>query len=221
MQNLKKNLLAALEENNSDAVVLLAGRDKKVLSQLVRIAYDKETLAGWRAIRAIGLAARELVLTDYDYLREMVRKLLWSLSDESGGIGWSAPEIMGEIVSSNPARFQDIVPLIAEVYTIEERIFRPGVLYALVRIASVDPDVVMPHKDIVFHGLVDDNALARIYSLELLQKLKGNFTVLELAAAKDLVEKLRSDKAEAWVYKDSGFANVQVREAAASVHVVL
>jgi hypothetical protein len=57
----------------------------------------------------------------------------WSLSDESGGIGWSAPELIGEIVCADPRRFADIVPLIADVYAIEEDVFRPGVLYAFSR----------------------------------------------------------------------------------------
>ena len=51
---LKKNILSALGANDLDAVVSLAASDRKVLSRLVRLAYDKETLVGWRAIKAIG-----------------------------------------------------------------------------------------------------------------------------------------------------------------------
>src|SRR5512147_1025466 len=101
-QTLKKTILHALESNELGAIASLAEKDRKVLSQLVRLAYDKETLVGWRAIRAVGLAARALVKTDREFLRDTCRKLLWSLSDESGGIGWSAPEMLGEIVSSDP-----------------------------------------------------------------------------------------------------------------------
>ena len=126
MLELKKNIIHALESNNLQNVLAVSKESRKVVSQLVRIAYDKETLLGWRAIKAIGLIATEMVKTDYDFLRETVRKLLWSLSDESGGIGWSAPEILGEIVSADPDRFGDIIPLIAEVYNIEEKVFQAG-----------------------------------------------------------------------------------------------
>ena len=86
MQGLKQKIHNTLEINDLEAVVSFAKENRKVLSLLVRSAYDKESLVGWRAIKAIGLAARALVKTDYKFLRELVRKLLWSLSDESGGI---------------------------------------------------------------------------------------------------------------------------------------
>ena len=93
--SLKKTIQYALEANDLNTVAALAKENRKALSLLVRPAYDKETLVGWRAISAVGLAARQLIKTDYEYLRETARKLLWSLSDESGGIGWAAPELLG------------------------------------------------------------------------------------------------------------------------------
>jgi len=93
MHTLKKSILSLLEANDLDSLVTLAKDKPRVVSLLVRISYDKETLAGWRAIKAVGLISRELVRTDYEYLRNTIRKLRWSLSDESGGIGWSAPEL--------------------------------------------------------------------------------------------------------------------------------
>jgi len=104
MKSLKLFVQAALESNDLDAIVTSTKNDKKTISQLVRLAYDKDTLVGWRAIKAAGLAARELVKTAPDFLRETCRKLLWSLTDESGGIGWSAPELLGEIVCADVKR---------------------------------------------------------------------------------------------------------------------
>jgi len=78
-----------------------------------------------------------MVRRDPEFLRETCRKLLWSFTDESGGIGWSAPEMLGEIVSSDPKRFQDVIPLIAAAYEVDEDVFRAGVLYALSRVASM------------------------------------------------------------------------------------
>lgn len=211
---LKKTICSNLESNDLDAVVLLSKGNKKVLSQLVRLAYDKETLVGWRAIKAIGLAARELVATDYAFLREMIRKLLWSLSDESGGIGWSAPEILGEIVSVDPERFRDIIPLIAEVYDIEEKVFRPGILYALGKIAVVKPGLIVPHKDLIIRALSDENPLTRVYALEAIMTLKGLLSTDDLDVLKRILQNLSTDRAEVWVFKGDSFVSVQVSEAA-------
>jgi hypothetical protein len=212
ISRLKDKIRTALEANDLGSVAALAKDNRKVLNQLIRMAYDKETLVGWRAIKAFGLAAKELVTTDYEYLREMVRKLLWSLNDESGGIGWSAPEILGEIVSADPDRFRDIIPLIAEVYGIEEVIFRPGVMYALNRIAEAKAELVLHHKDLLVRALSDGDPLVRAYALKLVEKMKGLLSRDELSEINKLAKSLSEDASEVWIYIDNYFLNVQIKE---------
>ena len=215
---MRKIILQALEANDLDAVVSLALKSRKAMSLLVRLAYDKETLAGWRAIKAAGLVAKALAKTDHEFLRITVRKLLWSLSDESGGIGWSAPELLGEIVSSDPAGFADIVPLIAEVYDIEEETFRPGVVYALTRIAETSPELAACHQKIIIRSLVDKNSLMKIYALELVALLwnkvcRNNLWSLEYQEkVKRVVRVMANDTEVAWVYKNNAFTDIQVGE---------
>lgn len=213
MQTLKSKILHALESNDLAAVASLAKKDRKVLSQLIRLTYDKETLMGWRAIKATGLAAREMMANDYPFLRETCRKLLWSLSDESGEIGWSSPELLGEIVSADPDKFRDIIPLIAEVYALEETVFRAGVLYALVSIGQVDPGLILPFKNLVFKGMTDSDPIVRVYALQLTQILKGLFNREDTSSFQSIAAKMGSDAAEVWIYRDGTFTNIQVKEA--------
>ncbi len=214
MHSKKEIVCDLLERNEVGSVASLARNDRKIISLLVRLAYEKETLVGWRAIKAVGIIAQELVKTDYEYLRNTVRKLRWSLSDESGGIGWSAPELIGEIVCADPRRFADIVPLIADVYTIEEDVFRPGVLYAFSRIAESAPDLVAPFSDVINAALSDKNALVRFHALETIGKLKD---VSEFSIATDIIEKLKHDSSEVWVYQRDAFVNVVVGDAAKNI----
>jgi len=220
MNNLKKSLQNALESNDLEAVVSLAKEQRRALSILVRIAYDKETLAGWRAIKAVGLAAKALIKTDYEFLRDMVRKLLWSLSDESGGIGWSAPELIGEIVSADVRRFSDVVPLIAGVYDIEEDVFRPGVLYALLKVAEEAPELVKPYNDIILRALGDKNPLTRFYAIELVKSLKSVLDNDDLEKIRGLFKNLEQDRSEVWVYTDNGFMGVEIREAFKKIDLI-
>jgi len=214
--SLKRTILSALESNNLDAVVALAASDRKVLSRLVRLAYDKETLVGWRAIQAVGLVARMLIKSDYEFLRETCRKLLWSLTDESGGIGWSAPEMLGEIVSADPVRFRDIIPLIASAYEVEEEVFRAGVLYALGRIAETAPEQAAPYQKIVIMSLADREPLVKVRGIGLVRLLwpwaKGNgIWNREYCERISLsLDKLSADKGEAWVYQTDNFISLQV-----------
>jgi hypothetical protein len=218
MHGLKQSILHAIESNDLDTVVSLVKENRRALTILVRISYDKETLAAWRAIKAVGLAAKELVTTDYEFLRETVRKLLWSLSDESGGIGWSAPELLGEIVSADPKRFNDIIPLIAQVYEVEEEVFRPGVVYALARIAGTAPEQVAVYQKIAIMSLADKNPLMKIYGLELVERLWQTAIRESLWSPEyrrrvmSLIESISSDKGVAWIYKNDGFFNYEVGE---------
>jgi len=215
--DLKNVVNASLESNDLESVVSIVKENRKVLSLLVRMAYDKDTLVGWRAIKAIGLSAKALVKTDYDFLRETVRKLLWSLSDESGGIGWAAPEIMGEIASADPEKFSDIIPLIAEVYDIEEKVFRPGVLYALGKIAEVSPDLVMPFKDLIRRALSESEPLTRVFALDLLKTLKSRLGKEDMNNLAEIMQSLLSDHSEAWVYRNDCFVSVEIGEYARSI----
>jgi hypothetical protein len=215
---MKKFIHHALEMNDLEAVVLLAQKNRKTLSLLVRMAYDKETLVGWRAIKAVGRIANVLVKIEPEFLRIAVRRLLWSLSDESGGIGWSAPELLGEIVQSDPEGFADIIPLIAEVYNIEEHTFRPGVIYALARVAEVSPEIIANYQKIIIRSLVDTNPLIRIYTLELVDLLwsvvcdKSIWSMDYKKKIESVVNNMKNDKKVAWIYHNNDFIDIEVGE---------
>jgi len=63
MPILKKKIHDLLEANELASVGAQGKENRKILSRLVRIACDKETLVGWRAIIAIGLLARKMIST--------------------------------------------------------------------------------------------------------------------------------------------------------------
>jgi len=213
---MKKFIHDSLEMNDLDAVIRLAQKDRKTLSLLIRMAYDKETLVGWRAIKAVGRIAKVLVKNEHEFLRIAIRKLLWSLSDESGGIGWASPELLGEIVSADPEGFADIIPLIAEVYDIEEKTFRPGVMYAFVRIAEVSPELVADYQKIIIRSLMDTNPLLKIYTLELVGLLwsvacKKNIWSKEYTIKVErIVNNMNTDKGVAWIYQNNDFIDIEV-----------
>ncbi len=214
----KKFILHSLESNDLDAVVSFIQENRKALSLLIRMAYDKETLVGWRAIKAVGRVAKALVKTDNEFLRITVRKLLWCLSDESGGIGWAAPELLGEIASSDPEGFADIIPLIAEVYDIEEQTFRPGVVYALARVAAVSPELVANYQKVIIRSLVDKNPLIKIYALDLVGLAwpiacrKNLWSKEYQAKINGVVNNMKNDNGVAWIFQNNAFIDTVVGE---------
>jgi hypothetical protein len=131
VRSLKKEIEGALREGDLERVAHYALFDKKVFRILISLAYDKEDLLCWRSIEAMGRAAEAVAKDDPLTVRGIVQRLMWSIREESGGIGWSAPEMLGEIVVRSPAAFADIVPIILSFH--EEESFLRGVLWAMGR----------------------------------------------------------------------------------------
>ena len=121
-------------------------------------------------------------------------------------------------MSSDPDGFADIIPLIAEVYDIEEQTFRPGVVYALTRIAEVSPELAACYQKIIIKSLVDKNPMIRIYALELVGVLwpyvcrKNTWTKEFQEKVKRVVQSMENDSEVAWIYMNNAFIDHQVGE---------
>lgn len=120
---------------------------RQAVNPLISFFYHPEPLVRWRAVSAFGVALAALAEAEPESARVMMRRLMWQLNDESGGIGWGAPEAMGEAMARS-AR------LAAEYHTIlvsyvrldgnflEHPILQRGSLWAVGRLAEVHPDLV-------------------------------------------------------------------------------
>ncbi len=98
---LKKIVADLLEHDDFHAAmdVLLSFPARRVVSPLIGFLYRRGDKRQQRAIDAIGMVTADLAKTDMESARVIMRRLMWSLNDESGGIGWGAPEAMGEIMA--------------------------------------------------------------------------------------------------------------------------
>jgi len=139
-RGLKKEVLQALEAGDMERVLSLSRENPRTISILINLSYDKNTLLTWRAITAMGMVVDDITAKSLEEGRNIARRLLWSITEESGGLGWSSLEMLGEIIRRRPEEFGDIALLIPEYF--EEEIFRPGVLYSLCRIGSLWPELI-------------------------------------------------------------------------------
>lgn len=204
--SLKGRLKNLLETRSFDKIRDLAIKDKGVIRWLISLSYDKEDVVSWRAIEAIGLAACEISKVKMEVVRDTIRRLLWSMGEESGGIGWSAAETLGEIIRCNPDAFSDIVPILWSFR--DEEMFRPGVVWAIGRIAELRPDLVsfiLKDIGVMFN---DDNPTVRGYAayvagilkekslIETIKKLLNDESVINVYQGSELLKKKNSEIAE-------------------------
>jgi hypothetical protein len=138
----KDALRQALEKADYVVIARRAASDKRVLSQLFSLTYVADDRIGWRAVKALGLAAAQVAERDAEFVRGILRRLMWSLNDESGGIGWRSPQAMGAIIAQHPRLFAEFVPIVVSLLDLDETHFYPGVLWAIGHIAEQDADCV-------------------------------------------------------------------------------
>jgi hypothetical protein len=137
----KNRLREMLDRGSYDEIASAALGDKGIIRRLISSSYDKDDVISWRAMEALGFVAGRLSRSGKtEIVRDTIRRLLWSMGEESGGIGWSAAEMLGEIIRSNPGEFSDIIPIVWSFR--EEDMFRAGVARAMGRIAEVRSDLV-------------------------------------------------------------------------------
>ena len=141
-KTLLRNYLAGYD---LDAVVRLAEREHRVLTYLVALTYELDPKLAWRSTDGFGLAAARIADRDPEFVRGHLRRLLWLLNDESGGIGWHAPELIGEVLRNRPAQFHEFMPILASLLDMEPEDavrFRAGWLWAIGRVAEVRPEAM-------------------------------------------------------------------------------
>lgn len=192
--NIKKRLKAYLENNEYEAVISLSLQDKSVLRWLISLSYDKEDVISWRAMEAMGKVARAMTPERIDVVRDVIRRLLWSMGEESGGIGWSAAELLGEIIVSNPEKFADIIPIVWSFR--EEDMFRAGVVRAMWRIGSVSQEKISFVFEDVEPLLCDNDPQVRAYGF-LLASLSNDKLFVSSAC-----DRLKNDESYIMLYRN-------------------
>jgi hypothetical protein len=103
----------------------------------------------WRAISAMGVVVSDMAdAGEIEPARVVLRRLMWQLNDESGGIGWGCPEAMGDITARNQrlaGEFHRILVSYAMVdgNYLEHPILQHGVLWGIGRLAHARPALIL------------------------------------------------------------------------------
>ncbi|MDK9707849.1 MAG: hypothetical protein OEL83_12440 [Desulforhopalus sp.] len=85
---------------------------KLLLNALFSALSNPQEQVHWHGVYAFGLIVPTLADENQESGRIIMRRLLWSLNDESGGIGWGAPEAMAEIMYHIPYLRQEYLHML-------------------------------------------------------------------------------------------------------------
>ena len=165
----------------------------RLLSSLISLTYDRKSIISYRAIEAFGIVSKEIAKTKPEIVRNAVGRLLWMIRDESGGIGWSSPEMLGEIVRNNPELFSDVAPVIMSF--LDEEMLASGVLIAAGRIGEVNPELVAHSIPLILSYLHNPAPSLRGIAAWALGMMRASQAEPEL-------EKLKNDDSLIAIYED-------------------
>ena len=130
-----------------DTLQQIPGR--QAVNPLFSFFYSGEEQLSWRAVTAMGAVVANLAEDSMESARVVMRRLIWNLNDESGGIGWGSPQAMGEITAVHAglaAEFANV--LISYIdpqgnFLEHERLQR-GSLWGVGRLAHARPLLAQP-----------------------------------------------------------------------------
>ena len=136
--------------------------DRRLLMPLVSVLVDSEDVIRWRAIEALGQVAAADAEEDLDRVREIIRRLLWSMNEESGGSLRHAPEALGEILARVPVLIDEYATIVASFA--DEQFFRPAVHWALARIAATNPAALADYQPLLRAAAHDPDPQVRAWA---------------------------------------------------------
>lgn len=155
-RQLKKQLLNLLRTSDWTGVpdTLCRFPPRQVVNPLFGLLYHGESLVRWRAVSAMGIVAAKLAGAQMEAARIIMRRLMWNLNDESGGMGWGSPEAMGEIMAQHAGLALEYGAILVSYADpkgnfLEHPGLQHGVLWALGRLGRVRPDLVGRAADFI------------------------------------------------------------------------
>ncbi len=147
---LKKKILELLRLSDLDKGVedICRYPAKQVIGPLFSHFFHQEERIRWHAVTAMGAVVDGMAKAgDMESARVVMRRLMWSLNDESGGIGWGSPEAMGEITARNGKLAEEYHRILTsyaceEGNFLEHEMLQRGLLWGIGRLSHARPALI-------------------------------------------------------------------------------
>ena len=214
-RQLKQQVLHLLQaEDFSQSLAALARLPaRQVVNPLFSLLYHGEERIRWRAVSAMGAVVSQLADREMESARVIMRRLMWNLNDESGGIGWGSPEAMGEIMALHQRLAGEYARILVSYLDpqgnfIEHERLQEGVLWAVGRVGRIRPELVRSALPFLDAFLTGSNPALRGLAL---------WAAVPFAAdlgRRGQVEKMSYDDTPLGIYTDNAFIQYTVADLA-------
>ncbi|MDW7774320.1 MAG: HEAT repeat domain-containing protein [Desulfobulbaceae bacterium] len=196
---------------------------KDVVNVLFSAVCRGEDLIHWNGVHCMGVYVARLAGQDMEEARIVMRRMLWSLNDESGGIGWGIPEAMAEVMVNHDGLAREYIHMLIsymredgkELFQqgnfLEHESLQQGLLRGIGRLAEKKPDMLLAR------GVVED-ILPYLDSRD--PSVRGFASrclgLLQAGGAVDRIERLVDDPAPVTLYEEGRISATTVGRMAAA-----
>ncbi len=227
-REIKRCILALLAGDGWEAgLPELADLGQQAAAPLFSALCSSSPKVRWHAITALGVVVGAMAGRTPEKARVIMRRFIWSLNDESGGIGWGAPEAMGEIMTQSPlvaAEYHNhLLAYIHEDHCrpdcyLEHAPLRRGAVWGVGRLAQVRPDLAAKAEPDLLCALEDCDTTIRglaawtcglldlTSALPQLRTMNTDASTLELYLDRRLLEPTVASLAAEAIYRITGHA---------------
>lgn len=208
--------ILGLENFQENVISLIETYTSKMIVPLFSASYNPSKDIRWHAVSSFGYLARHLAPHNLSKTHDMVRRCIWMLTEESGGIPWNAPAIMGEIMANNrdiAGGYSSILfsyvdePDMGPENFLDTLQLRVSAYWGIFRLSQTFPEFVRNNEKIILQRLERENDPDSLTLLCLTAANAG----LNTAFANS--EKISSDTKQVELYINEKFSVMTPREA--------
>jgi hypothetical protein len=190
---------------------------------LFSLRLDRDEAVRWRCVEVFGLTAARLAEASMEKARVLMRTCMWYMNEESGNLGWSIPNFMGEAMARNERIAKEFHKILASYIFCDEECdgnfldhpeLRRDVFWGLARLAEARPELVAHGERFLLAGLGDDDPYNRAYAARVL----GLIGAQGAAAA---LEGLAKDRTPLRTFWDGEFIETTVGQMASEARAAL
>lgn len=110
---MKEKITEYIRERNYAGIVALGKENNTQALRYIQMNIwgDYRLAQRWYAIEALEVLAEHFAEQNDEAYRNVLRRALWAMNDESGNVPWAAPEMMAAVIKSSPQQFGDFIKL--------------------------------------------------------------------------------------------------------------
>lgn len=206
----RRALRRLLDDRDHAGIAIWLADEPHAVRTLFAALFDTDARRRWRAMEALGRLAGSTARHNPERVRDWIRRILWNMMEESGGLMWHGPEAIGEILAHAPSLIPEYLGPLGSFR--REEPFEAGTYTALARIAPLAPAALATIAPVLLPGLADPDPRIRAHAALALGSIGHDAAWSGIAALKD-------DDSRVTVYdRESGeLRTVTVGEIARSV----